>query len=785
MSIERNEPIRFHEKGTLEAVTRWMATHHDGIAEWFKNVRRQYQTDRANVDIKHRVAVLLLNDAKEIGSARIGVLDVGGATLEDVTAWSTWDDPEASHRGSRLPEEETQGNGGKSYMFRLFSGPTCILGVRNRRLNCKGLDGEPGSVERGTPGWVPSVNAGREVEISSLEAELRRALEPYGVTPEDLPAPVRSAIKARQAFTLVEGEQPFGLYKGRIDAHDLIAKVGRHEQSTLCLQQVDFFAMHNSRMLNDGQKLMLPPITPYPGLEAPKIHDIPERLALDNGETVSTTTVSTTEEGKHERGRLTLHTSAENMPTAYKNLKPRWQIAYRTRHQMIGSKPISELAPATPGASFIYGTAELPALEPAYVEHGRRRPKDGPLIEALDRFIAERIRELARQINDRRKEELDERSLDEVYEENRKLDEFKNRFLPNMGEGSGARGKDGIGPDVHTGPGPIEWGTLPDIIEYFVPEEGIHVARGVMVSLRPFLEASVRDPHGHPVRATIDWFTSDAHIAAVSRDGKLEAKGKGICEIWAGVRGTTIETERVPVRIWNIVHVLLTPRTVEVPLGAREQILAEVTDDDGKRSTNVLLEWRHDAEDQLILRISRRGIVTGNRLGRSSVTAGAGSVWARIPVEVHVLPNPEEQRRGSGFPKLLLTGRDEDPATGKIREGDPDQPALWQETVDFANNVWWLNLQSPDAAFSFRQRGVSPELWRTYHAGKVIEMVVQVWMGEEFTRKGESQRPDYWAGHLAAMNRLQVRIAQQMWREIEPYIYEGKKWEPTEVGSRK
>lgn len=48
-NIERNERIRFHEKGTLEAVTRWMASDYDGIAEWLKNVRRQYQTDRANV----------------------------------------------------------------------------------------------------------------------------------------------------------------------------------------------------------------------------------------------------------------------------------------------------------------------------------------------------------------------------------------------------------------------------------------------------------------------------------------------------------------------------------------------------------------------------------------------------------------------------------------------------------------------------------------------------------------------------------------------------------------
>ena len=156
--------------------------------------------------------------------------------------------------------------------------------------------------------------------------------------------------------------------------------------------------------------------------------------------------VSTTERGKHKKGRLTLHTSAENMPMAYKNLKPRWQISYRTEYQMIGSKPIGELAPATPGASFVYGSVELPALEPAYVEHGRRRPKDGPLIEAVDRFVGEKIRELARQINDRHKEQLDERSLDEVHEENRKLDEFKNRFLPNIGDGNGARGKSGAGP---------------------------------------------------------------------------------------------------------------------------------------------------------------------------------------------------------------------------------------------------------------------------------------------------------------------------------------------------
>lgn len=773
MSIERNEPIRFHEKGTLDAVTRWIATHHDGIAEWFKNVRRQYQVDRANVGEDHRVAVLLLKDAKDGQPARIGLLDVGGATLEDVTAWSTWQDPEASRRASKPDEEEqTQGNGGKAYMYRLFTGPTRILGVRDRRRNCKGFDGQPGTVERGTPGWIPSLTAGREVEISSFEAEVRQALQPFGVTIEDLPPRVRAAIKARQAFTLVEGAEPVGLYKGRVDADDFLAKVVRHEQSTFCLEQVDFFAIHNGRLLNDGKKLVLPPITPYPGFDSPAVYDIPDQLPLNDGQIVSTT-----EGGTRERGRLTLHTSAENMWAAWRNLRPRWQITYRTRHQMIGSKSLSEVAGTTPSAAFVYGTVELPALEPAYVEHGRRRPKNGPLVEVLDRFISERIRELAQQINARRKEELDERALDEVHEENRRLDEFKNRFLPNYGEGNGGPGKGGAGPGGGGGGGAVEWGTDPDALEYSIPEGGIHVGKGISVPLRWLLEVSVKDTTGRPVRATIEWSTSDSRVAAISRDGVLEARDKGICEVSARVKGTGVESDRIPVCVWNVDHVLLTPRTLDIPLGTRQQIIAEVTDDEGKRSTDVLLDWRHDAEDPMLVRVSRGGVVTANRLGRTAITAGAGGLWARIPVEVNVIPNPEEQKRGSGFPRLLLTGRDLDPATGAVREGDPDQPALWQEPSDFMHNVWWLNLQSPEAAFSFRQRGVGPALWRTYHAEKVMEMVVQVWMTEEFTRKGESQRPEFWASHHAAMDRHRVRIVQEMWKRLEPYVTSGAGWE--------
>jgi hypothetical protein len=222
-------------------------------------------------------------------------------------------------------------------------------------------------------------------------------------------------------------------------------------------------------------------------------------------------------------------------------------------------------------------------------------------------------------------------------------------------------------------------------------------------------------------------------------------------------------------------HVLLTPRSLEIPLGRRKQILAEVTNDEGARAANVFLNWKHDAGDPLIVRMQANGWVTGNRLGRTCITAGAGDpdeggVWARIPTEVAVIAAPDEPQHGSGFPELRLTDRDTDPATGEIRQGDPEQPALWQEVSDYQNNLWWLNLQSPDAAFFFGQRGDDIRLWRAFHAQKVVDMVLQVHMREEFDARGETERPDLWARHKVILDLKEVQLKQAMWDQLQTYV---------------
>jgi hypothetical protein len=244
----------------------------------------------------------------------------------------------------------------------------------------------------------------------------------------ELPVQVRDALDAREAFTLVEGIDPNGFPRGRIDASTLIERLLCHDQAVLAVQQLRVFAVHNGHPLREGRNLQLAPINAYPGFEAERVFEIPEALPTEDEQPVATRRAGT------HPGRLILRTSDQNMNRAHFRLRARWRMSYRTERQMIGSKSIGELAPNSPGSYFIYGEVELAALD-EYVNTGRVRPVDGPLVNALDRFIGDRIRDLAREISERRRQEQDQGQLDEIHEENRLLDRFKNRFLNSAGIG--------------------------------------------------------------------------------------------------------------------------------------------------------------------------------------------------------------------------------------------------------------------------------------------------------------------------------------------------------------
>jgi hypothetical protein len=143
---------------------------------------------------------------------------------------------------------------------------------------------------------------------------------------------------------------------------------------------------------------------------------------------------------------------------------------------------------------------------------------------------------------------------------------------------------------------------------------------------------------------------------------------------------------------------------------------------------------------------------------------------------VRVVENPEKRGRGEGYPQLKVTGRDIDPETGQIREGDAESPALWQEVADVQNNIWWLNVDAPEAAFAFSLHRDQPASWRLYHATKLVEMVTQVHMQLEYTT-GKEEAKDFWAAHKAALERFQIRVAPLMWEKLAQYVRDGTELE--------
>src|SRR3989344_559771 len=762
LKIERGK-IEFHEQGTLKSLTQWINRHDDGFPEWIKNVRAAYS--RQNLPEKYKVAVLLFKDKDKKSPARLGLLDVGGATEEDIRRWSVWQDPEASSRGQEK-QEETQGNGGKAYMYRLFEGPAYLIGVKNKVRNCKGFMGDRASLERGNPGFIPSKNEGNNYGLNSSqwgEDELLSELQKFGTDIGSLPTEVKNTIHERKSFTMVTGSDPID-WENR-DVKLFLKKVIRQPQSTLAIEQIRFYVIHNGQLLFKGKPLKLEEITHHPNFKKPIVYDIPEIILTKDGDQVNTTKSSS---GKHDIGKLTLYTSKENMAASYATLKPRWVVTYKTKYEVVGEKAVPEII-STPGTHFIYATIELDALSPDYVELGRKRPNPGKLVDAVDKFVSEKIWDLAKQINELNKQELDKTFLEEIQKENNFLNELKNQFLPkggslevadSEGEGTGSRKQ-----KTHT----VKWGKEVHKIETQVYI--LKIAVGVSVNLKALLKPTARDIHNNPIMSpNWDWKSDNKEIIEMDNDGNCIARSKGVCKVWVSLAKSSVISAPTEVEVWQIKEIILSPRNLEIPTGHIKMVTAQVTNDEGDKSADVLLKWRHDSDDQKLIKISPKGYIFGNTIGKTNVYAEA-EVSCTNPCEVEVVKGPNIDGKGSGFPELKLTEKDVDPFTGEVREGDPEAAALWQEPWDVQNNIWWLNLQSKDAAFAYNHREENPSLWRLFHAKVLVEMMIQVHMQEEYSRK--EQKPGLWSDHKYFYDRKYAELSQAMWEKLGKYVEYG------------
>ena len=329
------------------------------------------------------------------------------------------------------------------------------------------------------------------------------------------------------------------------------------------------------------------------------------------------------------------------------------------------------------------------------------------------------------------------------------------------GEGPGGQKK-----KPHT---PVNWGKL--VHKIIAQTYSLKIGKSVAVNLKMILKPSVEDINGKPIHSPkLEWKSANSEMISIDKDGNCRANTKGVCTIWVSVANTSVISAPIEIEVWEIKQIILSPRNLEVPVGHVKMITAQVTNDDGENSADVLLKWSHDADDKNLVKISPRGYIFGNTIGKTNIKAEA-EIFCTNPCEVEVVKSEESEGKGSGFPQLLLTGKDIDPFTGQLREGDPEAAALWQEPWDVQNNIWWLNLQSKDALFAYNEREENPSLWRLFHSKILVEMMIQVHMQEEYTRK--EQKPGLWSDHKYFYDRKYAELSQAMWEKLSLYVKNG------------
>jgi hypothetical protein len=103
---------------------------------------------------------------------------------------------------------------------------------------------------------------------------------------------------------------------------------------------------------------------------------------------------------------------------------------------------------------------------------------------------------------------------------------------------------------------------------------------------------------------------------------------------------------------------------------------------------------------------------TGSGGGRENGLSGRAA-----PAVAQEEPRTKERARRSRCPRVLLSGRDEDPAragTGESKILTERHPPLHQDDEDRRHNVWWINTMHPFAQAALKSAGAEGKAFRSY-----------------------------------------------------------------------
>lgn len=702
-----DEDLKVHQEGAIRLICKAFQSHESGLPEWLKNSADAYA--REDAAIQKRVILVSFDYGRKSIEPSISCVDFVGMTSNQIEKYfRNWADPDASTQKIKSTGiQGGHGNGGKCYMTQMFDQYAYIQTYKKEKKNSYGASA--GSFKFG---YIPDRERGRDVSFTCLEEELETVLREIRISFQNLPKEASEAIKRTDGFTIVRGVGPKG-YGNKIPYKHLIETLQGHPQMIRTLEMCKVFVFVNGELSNGGKELVLPIIPPMEGAEKPKVLTVPDILKdpYNNEE------VSTTQSGKLKSGVLTLRTSQVSM--RWKK-SVRHNITYKTDSGYIGYVPVIDLDVQSSYRDYIYGECYLESLEPLK-QNDRARLATCPLTRAVERFISEQVEKLAKEFEDRERRRYNQEEKNALSRMNEALDRWKNRFLSEFMSGIWGEGEGGTPPP----PTPLKAGKATRLELQLT-----HPRAGLGISFKPTLK--FYDRNGIQIRPVpYKWISEDTNVAMVDEDLMIiNTFSYGNTVIYAETIDGKLRSNKVPLEVVRIYSIDITPRKIELGAGGRQKLEALCRLANNDEVSNIYLEWTEDNPN--IAKVSSSGLVFGFALGETTVTAGDDKCDAKERASVTVVPAKEGgsgDKRSRGYPKILISEVDTDPATGQMVPFKRDEPPVCQRPQDYDRNIWWINSAAPLAHLYLNtQKGYGYESreWRIYHLERYIDIIAQI-----------------------------------------------------------
>jgi len=701
---------------SLEQMTGRFQTLKDGLPELIKNSKDHYE--RLHIlDKNDRLIIIIFS--KDLD--KIGVLDFGGAKLEDFDGWQTWSSRLSGRNEMGMNIEAGYGNGGKAFMVRGVLKKSSMCGYNSRRLNKMGYILNDPNQRIYEPGFY-SDNSGRELKdyyIHKLDEALNHELEPFGIDLNDLPEEALILLKRREAFTIVylDGIKEWKNYT-RSDRKraclDIEMKIAEHAQAALTIDTCHVM-IFNAYTKEEIGPLEVTPLEPFEGLE--KIAPIPVPDLLIDPETKNK--IGTGPDPNNKKF-LILRTSKLNL-RSYERYKSRNVIRVKNERNVVSNWSIAELVPE-PSSGYVYGAITCPALIGEHLSGSDRLSPlvDTPLVRALREWTSEQVGKIVSQIQALRSDTYRNEDTSAASETLKLLRDLMKDYLKketaanqpaDTGETPGGKKKSLLPPPPP--PPPKKYGKRIDEILLESPGDWIKIALGTNIPLI----VRCYEKNGEE-RLPIN--TYNLHLVTnvdgiIEHNQRVSIRGlkTGTIQIYFEDNKTGIKSNSITIEVVELSELVIQSPTRKIKQSERLKLDISAFALDKSRVSNLLYETSIDEID--MGKISRNGFFTaGGKAGETTVRIRWGNDETKISSCKIVVSEEKIERpgkdSGSDIPDILfcntlVPGLEDLPENQRTHPGGAEYASIIDVDPLWEDKVVWINQHSREAKAVRNRKG--------------------------------------------------------------------------------